>query len=62
MGIHLHLPRLASCLFWPIAKSGFNGGGLSAASAGSIDIERRIPVRARVNRKMWGKKRMVIGG
>jgi len=22
MGIHLHLPRLASCLFWPIAKSG----------------------------------------
>ena|GEM_PF-5606710 len=23
MGIHLHLPRLASCLFWPIAKSGF---------------------------------------
>ena len=24
MRIHLHLPRLASCLFWPIAKSGFN--------------------------------------
>jgi len=23
MGIHLHLPRLASCLLWPIAKSGF---------------------------------------
>ena len=22
MRIHLHLPRLASCLFWPIAKSG----------------------------------------
>gem|GEM_PF-4920433 len=26
MRIHLHLPRLASCLFWPIAKSGLNGG------------------------------------
>jgi|GEM_PF-4041487 len=25
MRIHLHPPRLASCLFWPIAKSGING-------------------------------------
>jgi len=24
MRIHQHLPRLASCLSWPIAKSGFN--------------------------------------
>jgi len=24
MRIHLHLPRLGSCLFWPIAKSGLS--------------------------------------
>jgi len=31
MRIHLHLPRLASCLFWPIAKSGFKSPSLWSA-------------------------------
>ena len=34
MGIHLHLPRLASCLFWRIAKSGVN---LELAISPSVD-------------------------
>ena len=30
MRIHLHLPRLASCLFWPIAKSGIKHQNVTA--------------------------------
>jgi len=46
MGIHLHLPRLASCLFWPIAKSGFNPDFAIDPSAADARQETRrcIPI------------------